>query len=865
MQTAALDAGAELRWEGWHLAHTRRSFRILAWLVAGFYASFAPLDLLVTPPALIAPFWAVRAGVIVAAIVCLRLSRGPWFERRPAELSAGFIVAVVLTSLSWMAGQLDGAVAVYTAAVSTSMMSVGSALLFLWPPRVVVVTQVVLVLPFVLGHLPFTSAAEWEIRIPSTFFVVMGATVATVAQLHHWRSRREQLAAQVRVERLEQSERRAREALQSQARELASANGRLLELDQLKTNLIANVSHDLRTPLTLILTAFDDLARRRPEDDRGTITMGERNASRLLHLIDDLLALARLDSAGARVRKVRFDLTALLADLAAAFRSGPRHTLVVSGLDGPVPVDGDPHLIANALSNLVANALKFTERAVPRVDLRLARDGDQVVVEVEDDGIGIAPEELARIFDRFAQVDSGAGRRFPGSGIGLAMVREVVAAHGGSVSVRSAPGVGSTFAVRLPVAVPDPGQEAVAIPAGELARRVAATVTPTADEGPAGPSVPPPVGAATALVVEDNPDMRAALARSLGREYHVRTAADGAEGLAALRAGRVDLVVTDERMPGTSGTWLVEAMQRDPSLADVPVIFVTAQGDAETRVRLLEIGGDDMLVKPFHDAELLARGRRLVAARRQAQRLEQANRDLDLFASTAAHDLQAPVRALGGFAAALRRELGQSAGPTARGYLDQLEEGARRVTALIRGMLELARLSPASDGETVGTVDLGAVVRDVTELLAGDLEETGGEIVAAPLPVIAGDARLVHLLVQNLVANALKFHRPGVPPRVSVTARAVDGVWELAFADNGIGFEPGDAERIFEPLRRLHGAGAYPGSGLGLAICRRIAERHGGAIRAEAAPGQGATFTVVLPADPALVMRGEGMEVAAEQ
>lgn len=849
MWSAALDPGTESRWGAWVLAHTRRAFRTALWLIILFYGAFAPLDLVVTPAPLVGPYWVVRAVVIGASLLCLRVVRAPVFARHATAWSAAYIIAAPVASLAWMVAQLDGPTAIYTGALGTALISLGVALLFLWPPRVVVIVQALAVLPFVVTHFPTGSYDNWPIRVPSAFFVVLAGTVAAIAQVLHWRSRREQIVSQVRVERLEQAERDARRALQAQATELSAANERLRELDRLKTDLIANVSHDLRTPLTLILAALEDLERVVPEDARSAIAMGERNASRLLQLIDDLLALARLDSTNDRVRKVTFDLSSLVGDLVAAFGQGLGHGVRTTGLLAPLVVTGDPHMLASALSNLLANARKFTTRQTPRVEVRVMREGERAVIEVEDDGIGIPTEHLGRIFERFAQVDDGASRRFQGSGIGLAVVREVVAAHGGSVSVTSEVGVGSTFRLELPLA--SDASDPVPVGSRDIARRLASSVEPAhVDAAPV--TAPPPGGWATplALVVEDSGDMRRTLARILGRELRVRAAADGAQGLEAMRAESIDIVVSDEMMPGMTGSQMLSHMRADPALRDIPVIFVTARNDPDTRLRLLEAGADDLLAKPFHGGELLARARRLVEGRDRARRLQATNRDLDLFASTAAHDLQAPVRTLTGFATHLRRELGPSLQPPALTYLDYIEDGARRLGDLIRGMLALARLSAAPSAERQTPVDLNEVLAEVRRDLTEDLRASGGAVVAAPLPVVLGDRAQLRQLVQNLVSNGLKFRRNEVAPRVDVGARRTKTGWELVFADNGLGFEPVQAERIFEPLTRLHGAGAFPGTGLGLAICRRIVEHHRGSIHADATPGEGARFTVALPGAP---------------
>ena len=846
MLSSKLNAEIESRWRAWVLAHTRRAFRLSIWLLIAFYSLFAPLDLLVTPAPLIRPYWVVRGVVLLVSFLCLRLSRSALFDRAPALVSATYFVAVPVASLTYMVALLEGPLAIYTGAICSAMLSLGVALLFVWPRRVVLVSQAAIVLPFVATHFSGAPRDLWPILVPSTFFVALAATVASIAQVLHWRSRREQVSAHAHVERLEQAQRDARQALQTQAAELERANERLRELDRLKTDLIANVSHDLRTPLTLILAAFGNLKSLVPDAARPEIDMGERNAARLLQLIDDLLELARLDSDHARVRKVSFDLAQLVRELAAAFGKGHGRALAVSGADQPLVVSGDPHMLASALSNLLANAHKFTESQDPRVEVRLTRDGDDAIIEVEDDGIGIERDQFDRIFDRFAQVEAGASRRFQGSGIGLAVVREIVDAHGGRVTLKSELGRGSTFRVELPIGAP--AEADAPLGPSVLPRGLSAAVAPL----PPDTDTPPPVPslltrlAPSALVVEDHVDMRRTLARILGAEYRVRTACDGAQGLAEAREQPPDLVVTDEMMPGKSGSELLAELREDPALRDIPVIFVTARSDPESRVRLLEAGADDLLVKPFHDGELLARARRLVEAREQARRLAQANHDLDLFASTAAHDLQAPVRTIGGFAQHLRRMLGPSLNEQALKYLEYIEDGSQRLTELIRGMLALARLAsaPAPDG----LVDLGEVLADVQQDLTADLQASGGDVIGAPLPVVSGDRGQLRQLVQNLVSNGLKFRRPDVPPVVRVTAVAVGGRWEVAFADNGMGFDPDQAERIFEPLIRLHGAGSFPGTGLGLAICRRIAEHHGGSIKASSTPGDGATFTVCLPA-----------------
>jgi signal transduction histidine kinase len=823
--------------------HTRRAFRGVLWLIALFYAAFAPLDLIATPEHLIPSFWLMRGLVVAVSVASLGLSRTELFARHAAAVSALYLLVVPCGSLTFMVALLDGTTAIVTGGLAMGLVSLGAAILFVWPLRVALPTHATILALFLATHLGDFAPELWPVVVPTTFFVVMSGTVATLAQWLHLRSRLAQVEAQVRVVRLERAQREARQILARQAAELERANSRLRELDRMKSEFFANVSHELRTPLTLILAALDRVAESDDPVVAEPARMGRRSASRLLLLINDLLDLARLDAAREAPRPATVDLGAIVTDVASAFARADGGAPRVHAAREPLLVAGDSHLLTSVVWNLVSNAMKFTDRSKPQVEVRLLRRDGSVVLEVKDDGIGIARADHERIFERFSQVERGTSRRFEGTGIGLALVREVVLAHGGKVQVESEPGCGSLFRVALPEA---DGDAAVML-LDDAARSLFWQAAANDPEGASPPRELPDPGprAPRALVVEDNAEMRAYVASVLAREYRVETAAD-------VRATRPDLVVTDEMMPGMSGGDLLRAIREEPELSMVPVVFVTARSDPESRLALLEAGADDLLVKPFSDGELLARSRRLVLAATGARKLADANRDLELFASTAAHDLQAPVRSIAGFAMHLRRELGPKLDGQAATWLGYVEDGARRLTELIRGLLELARVSVDSGEATHQPVDLGRLLEEVKQDLANDMVHRNATIQATPLPIVSGHGAQLRLLLQNLVSNALKFHRPGEAPSVRLSAQLSTDKVVLSVADDGIGFAPKDAERIFDPLTRLHGVAQYPGTGLGLAICRRVVERHGGTISASSSPGQGATFTVVLPAHRAL-------------
>jgi PAS domain S-box-containing protein len=228
------------------------------------------------------------------------------------------------------------------------------------------------------------------------------------------------------------------------------------------------------------------------------------------------------------------------------------------------------------------------------------------------------------------------------------------------------------------------------------------------------------------------------------------------------------------------------------------------------------------------------------------KRLEQSNRELEDFAYVASHDLQEPLRKIQAFGELLESKHAEALPPQARDYIDRMRSAAKRMQVLINDLLTFSRV--ATKAQPFVPVDLNAVAREVAKDLEVRAHEVGGRIDIGPLPSIDADPLQMRQLLQNLAANALKFHRPDVPPVVAVTGELRNGNCVLTVSDNGIGFDEKYADRIFTMFERLHGRGKYDGTGIGLAICRRIVERHGGTIVARSTPGEGSTFLVTLPA-----------------
>ncbi|MES1209569.1 MAG: ATP-binding protein, partial [Pseudomonadota bacterium] len=416
----------------------------------------------------------------------------------------------------------------------------------------------------------------------------------------------------------------------------------LAEIDRAKTAFFSNVSHEFRTPLTLMLGPQED-ALASPDGTLGgeDLKAVHRNTLRLLRLVNNLLDFSRIEAGRAKALYEPTDLATLTADLASAFRSAIERGGLTFEVDCPPlaqPAYVDHAMWETIVLNLLSNAFKFTMKGSVRVQLR-SRDG-RAELRISDTGVGIAARELPRMFDRFHRVEVPEARTYEGSGIGLALVKELVQLHGGHITVTSQEGAGTAFTVSLPLGRAH--LPADRIGAGQSARAAApaARAEPFVQEalrwmdgsgsdgrGVTEGSPAPPSGAAArldtrVLIADDNADMREYLARLLGQHWQVEAVSDGLRALEAAQRRRPDLILTDVMMPKLDGFGLLRELRRQPALADTPVILLSARAGEESRVEGLEAGADDYLVKPFAAKELLARVRSHLESARLRQAAE---------------------------------------------------------------------------------------------------------------------------------------------------------------------------------------------------------------------------------------------------
>lgn len=424
---------------------------------------------------------------------------------------------------------------------------------------------------------------------------------------------------------------RSRE-LASAVRELRHANERLGELDAAKTAFYGNVSHEFRTPLTLMLGPIEDaLASIDPALRGEALRMTHRNALRLQALVNSLLDFSQIEAGRLQASFEPTDLSAVTSDIASAFRSaiervGLRFEVDCEALPEPLYVDAN--LWEKIVLNLLSNALKHTFEGAVGVSVRWC--GDHAELAVSDTGIGIPEAELPHIFERFHRVAGARSRTHEGSGIGLALVHDLARLHGGAVRVTSEPGAGTRFTVSIPRGASHLPPERVVV--GRATVRTGKVAPHLIDEARRWSHAAEPARAKAApaaknhrarvLVVDDNADLRAYIEGILGEHYAVETANDGVAALEAARRQKPSLILSDVMMPRLDGFGLLRALRADPTLQDVSVILLSARAGEEATIEGLEAGADDYLVKPFAARELVARVRAHVELARQRDVLE---------------------------------------------------------------------------------------------------------------------------------------------------------------------------------------------------------------------------------------------------
>jgi signal transduction histidine kinase len=651
----------------------------------------------------------------------------------------------------------------------------------------------------------------------------------------------------------------------------------LAELDRAKTQFFSNVSHEFRTPLTLMLGPLEDVLAQGdlPDAARNELQIVHRNSLRLLRLVNTLLDFSRAEAGRIQAEFRPTDLSRLTADLASTFRSAVERAglrLHVECPPAPLMAFVDQGMWEKLVLNLLSNALKHTFEGQITVSLREI-DG-AVRLSVRDTGVGIAPENLDRIFDRFHRVEGARSRSHEGSGIGLALVRELAILHGGAVSVDSTVGQGTVFSVTIPQGHAHLPPDQVNGTHGRTSTRIGADAfveealrwlpdTPAESANvvrfPKSPDSVHAVAKSRVLIADDNADMRAYIARLLGNDYDVVVVPDGAEALDEIRRNGADLLVTDVMMPVMDGFQLVQQVRDEPGLRTLPIIMLSARAGDEASVEGLEAGADDYLVKPFSARELQARIRtnlELARLRREAAEQAAQARKMDAIGHLTggvAHDFNNLLAAVIGSLDLMERRV--AGDERALRLLHNAMQAARRGARLTEQLLAFSRKQRLE----VRPADVNRVLSNMADLLHRTL---GGRIgvntlLGKDLWLAMVDPNQIELAVLNLAVNArdampdggelvlqTENLAAGDPQRPKGLLLSTDAV-RIRVQDTGQGMSAEVLARATEPFFTTKGPGQ--GTGLGLAQVYGTVRQIGGDMVISSEPGQGTTVDLYLP------------------
>ncbi|MBI4208459.1 MAG: response regulator [Deltaproteobacteria bacterium] len=615
-------------------------------------------------------FWLVRliVTIICAGLFLLSTSRlGPKY----ADLGGVFFFFLIGIMISYLIRKSGGYSSPYASGLT--VIFIGGGLLMPWSGLKYASVSLCVYLTYFVPALVYDDILNSSLFIANNAVLFCGVVIAIVARRVITVSNKKEFLSRYK---------------------LGQAHEQLKKLDELKSQFFANVSHELRTPLTLILAPLEsmlseEVGEMKAEQQRHAKLM-YNNGLRLLKLINNLLDLARLDAGKMELKAQPGDLKVYIQGLVEGIvPMAKKKGLTLSFANGhELPkVSFDEEKLEKVILNLVFNAIKFTPSG-GKVVVRVGQKDREVKVEVADTGIGIAKEHQQKVFDRFAQADSSLTRKYGGTGIGLALAKELVELHGGKIGLTSELGKGTTVGFTLPVvkgeAVHGSTKPVLSLSKGsprtgevteggewteklyseaaradldfekaEIAEPVLSEVEgPTRNDTSSviARSLKGDVAISSKhpkiLLVEDSSEMRQFLRFELSPSYQILEAQDGIEGWEKMTTERPDLIISDIMMPGIDGYELTRRLKTNEETRQVPIILLTAKTDLTDKIEGLEVGADDYLMKPFKPKEMKARVRNLLQVRHLQGELQVRNQELDQLNSGLQEEVEKRTQAL---------------------------------------------------------------------------------------------------------------------------------------------------------------------------------------------------------------------------
>lgn len=498
------------------------------------------------------------------------------------------------------------------------------------------------------GHLPSNFITQYSVQFGSAAEVIL-LSFALGDKINILKEENE--AAQLRTIEIQKN---ATENLERKVAErtleLNKANEDLKELDKLKSNFFANISHEIRTPLTLILSPVESVLQGDYDGkiDNKFFENLQRNAVRLLKLINNLLDFSKIEAGRMNMKIQKIEIVSFIRNYISSVHSAAESkgiTMNFVSMSDAIPLLIDIEKLDKIIMNLFSNSLKFTDEG-GFITVSLRDDDEYCYIDFEDSGIGIPSDKLESVFDRFSQVDAGSTRKYEGTGIGLALVKEFVELHGGRISVRSSfidespKKHGTIFTVKIPKGKEHfkNNENVQFVESSELEESVSdyrffgmREMTDLKHEKDGVQVIEDNYYKSdiNILIVEDNPDMQNFLKFLLHKHYNVHLASDGEEGFNTASLLKPDLIVSDVMMPVMNGYEMTKKIKSDGHLKRIPVIMLTAKSDISSKIEGIEYGADDYLTKPFNSKELLTRIKMLLKTRGYEIAIEKRNNEIE--------------------------------------------------------------------------------------------------------------------------------------------------------------------------------------------------------------------------------------------
>ena len=840
------------------------------------------LDLFVYPNQ-VAAFFKIRllCSVLAAIVwVILFTDAGRKYNR-----VLGFVVPMLpVVFIAWMIAITEGFASPYYAGLNLVLLAVTAVLHWTFLESVMAVGLVMLVyvgaglINMALPNHPIPSRG---IIVNNFYFILLMDVIVVLGTYFQYRSRLREFAL--------------RHELDVSRRQLEEGNTKLIEMDRVKTRFFANMSHELRTPLTLLIAPLETLLHQREKLSASEIqellhTM-HTNGMRLLKLINDLLDLEKLDSGEIQLKQEPIVVGDFVRGLASSVQAVARdkHLKLETNVEGNVgTVVADRDKLEKVLLNLLFNAVKFTP-AGGSVSVNAFRNNGKLLLQVKDTGMGISESQLPFIFDRFWQADNSAQRKHQGTGIGLALVKELIEAQGGNVSAESKVGKGTTMTASLPY-VEAPSGAVTPVPVEEPQKTSATQHSTNGDEWLAQlyrraelhPALTPihetirreeisDTKKPKALIADDEPDMLRFLKSQLSPNFQILEAVDGLQAVEKANQFLPEIILLDMMMPEKDGLQVCRELRAKTSTQSIPIILLTARADEETKLTALSEGASDFLSKPFSTTELHLRVNNLVDQRHLQRKLGRQNQVLEAtleqlkdaqgqlvqsekmaslgrMSAGIIHEINNPLNYAKTGLYALRKKdrfLPENERADYDEIIRDIEEGVDRVKNIVSDLRTFTH--PSTDH--FETVEIKKVVESALRFVSNQVGTIRVETtVADDFTVEANSNKLVQVVV-NLLQNSIdalqRKKDSGQEAVISIATALETGKRMLRVRDSGEGISEENLHKIFDPFFTTKDVGE--GMGLGLSISYRIMAECGGRISVKSQPGVFTEFTLEFP------------------